>query len=131
MTHSSPSPGEARRIVTDPRTGGQKETRRARPELLPAGPLWEVARLYGYGASKYHDRNWERGYRWSLSYGALLRHALQFWQGEDVDPESGCHHLAAVVFHAFALMEFGRTHPELDDRPTSERSNREASSQAS
>lgn len=106
---------EGRRMVTAI-TGGQKETRGARPELVPAGPMWEVARLYGYGAQKYAPRNWERGYDWSLSIGALERHLLKFKMREDFDQDTGCHHLASVVFHALALMEFGNTHPELDDR---------------
>jgi len=66
------------------------------------------------------DRNWERGYAWSKSFGALMRHAWAFWRGEDIDEETGSHHLAAVVFHAFALMEYSQTHPEKDDRPSAE-----------
>jgi hypothetical protein len=63
------------------------------------------------------DRNWEQGYSWSLSFAALQRHAWQFWSGEDIDQETGSHHLAAVAFHALALLEYKRTHPEKDDRP--------------
>jgi hypothetical protein len=61
-------------------------------------------------------RNWEKGYRWSLSFGALMRHAWAFWGGEDYDTETGSHHMAAVCFHAMALMEFGRTNQDKDDR---------------
>lgn len=104
--------------ITDPNTGGQKGQKPARFDLLPVEPLWKVAEHFGRGASKYEERNWERGYRWSLCFQAMQRHAWLFWQGEDDDPETGTPHLAAVVFHALALMEFGRTHPELDDRPT-------------
>lgn len=102
---------------TNESTGGQKATKLARMDLLPVEPLWEVAELYGAGAQKYDARNWEKGYPWSWSYQALLRHAMLFWNGEDTDPETRKHHMASVVFHAFALMEFGETHPELDDRP--------------
>lgn len=104
-------------VVTDPTTGGQKGQKRARYDLIPARALNQVAEQYGHGASKYADRNWERGYAWSLSYAAMQRHAWAFWSGEDNDPESGLSHLAAVVFHAFALMTFVETHPEGDDRP--------------
>lgn len=105
-----------KRIVNEA-TGGMKGRKDERFELLPWEELAEVARLYGFGASKYEDRNWERGYDWSLSFGALHRHAAAFWRGEEVDPESGCSHMASVVFHALALMRFARAHPELDDRP--------------
>jgi hypothetical protein len=103
--------------MTDPDTGGQKGMKLARFSLIPARPLWKVAEHYGTGAAKYADRNWERGYPWSWSYDAIGRHLTSFWMGEDIDPETGSPHLAAVVFHAMALMEFNATHPEKDDRP--------------
>jgi hypothetical protein len=100
-------------------TGGEKGQKLARFDLIPKSPLWQVAELYGVGARKYADRNWERGYNWSLSFAALNRHLWQFWAGEDNDAETGLPHLASVVFHAFALMEYAATHPEFDDRPVS------------
>lgn len=109
--------------IVDAETGGAKAQKLARFDLLPAQPIWQVAEHFGKGAAKYTtetepgDRNWERGYRWSLSYAALMRHAVQWWGGEDIDPETGSHHMAAVAFHALALLEFDRTHPEKDDRP--------------
>ena len=98
-------------------TGGQKGKKLARYDLIPVHPLWDVAELYGRGALKYEDRGWERGYAWSLSYAALMRHLQQFWDRESLDKETGSPHLAAVVFHALALLEFSATHPEFDDRP--------------
>lgn len=108
-------PDETRITVSS--TGGVKGVKLARFDLIPAGPLWRVAEHYGHGALKYEDRNWERGYEWSKSFGALQRHAWAFWAGEDVDTETGSHHLAAVAFHALALIEFGVKHPDFDDRP--------------
>ena len=106
--------GEVR--ITNELTGGQKGSKDERHDLIPIGPLAALARHYGRGADKYDDHNWRRGYSWSLSYAALQRHATAFWGGEDVDSETGSPHLAAVAFHAFALMEWMTTHPELDDR---------------
>lgn len=103
--------------VTDPNTGGQKGTKEVRMDLIPVYPLTELARLYGRGARKYEDNNWRKGYRWSLSYAALLRHLTQWWAGEDKDPEMGTSHLASVAWHAFTLAELERIHPGLDDRP--------------
>lgn len=100
----------------DPTTGGEKGVKLERYAFLPVQPLREVARVYGYGAKKYSERNWERGYNWSWSYDALQRHLNAFWGGVSVDPESGLPHLAHAAFHIFALMEFERTHPEKDDR---------------
>lgn len=105
------------RRVVNATTGGAKGQKLARFDLLPADALRQVAEHYGKGAAKYEDRNWERGYDWSLSFSAMQRHAWQWWNGEDVDEETGSSHLAAVIFHALALLTFDKTHPELDDRP--------------
>lgn len=52
------------------------------------------------------DRNWERGYKWSYSVDALERHLNQWLLGEDIDEETGSHHLIAVAWHAAALFIF-------------------------
>jgi len=114
VVQTAPSP-EVR--VVDPTTGGAKGQKLARFDLIPPRPLKALAEHYGKGAAKYEDRNWERGYKWSLSYAALHRHLNAWWSGEDNDPELGSSHLDAVLFHAMALREFTDTHPELDDRP--------------
>lgn len=114
---------ESRQV--DNGSGAEKGSKIDRYDLIPTKPLQEVARLYGVGANKYAERNWEKGYDWSLSYGALQRHANQFWSGEDFDEETGLSHMAAVVFHAFALMEFTMTNRERDNRPVCTNSTRD------
>jgi len=103
-------------------TGGAKGSKVARFDLIPTGPLWELAEHYGKGAIKYERvngmDNWRNGYDWHLSYAALQRHANAFWDGEDIDPETGSKHLIAVAWHAFTLVEFMKSHPAFDDRPT-------------
>lgn len=98
-------------------TGGEKITKPFRYDLVPAWPLRMLAKLYGVGARKYAERNWELGYEWSKSFAALNRHLWQWWAGEDRDEETGISHLICVAWHAFALAEFANTHPEFDDRP--------------
>lgn len=102
--------------ITSP-TGGSKGQKLARYDLLPWDVLEEVAKHYGRGALKYEERNWERGYDWSLSFAALQRHLSAFWNGEDVDPETGSHHLDAVIFHAMALRRYTMRNHEYDNRP--------------
>jgi hypothetical protein len=101
--------------ITDPQTGGEKGSKIERYDLIPSHAMDEVARVYGKGAEKYAQRNWERGYAWGLSLAALERHLAKFKQGEQRD-ELGNHHLAAVVFHALALMTFERFSLGTDDR---------------
>ena len=107
--------GEEIRIIND-KTGGEKGSKLARFDLIPVGPLTLLAEHYGRGAQKYDANNWRRAYDWSLSYAALQRHLTAWWGGEDNDPELGNSHMVAVAWHAFALLEFIQTHPELDDR---------------
>jgi len=111
-----PTSGTEVRMVSS--TGGQKGSKLARFDLVPPIPLWELAEHYGKGCAKYAARNWERGYPWSLTYAAMMRHAVLIWQGEDIDPETGAYHEIAVAWHAFALRQFRNDHPEFDDRPS-------------
>ncbi len=108
------SVGEVR--VTDPDTGGQKGIKQERFDLIPVEPLEDLARVYGYGATKYDDHNWRKGYSWSLSFGAMMRHAWAFWRGEDLDPESGLPHMAHVAWHCMTLLWFSQYRKEKDDR---------------
>ena len=89
-------------------------------DLLPQGPLFEVARVYTIGAAKYGDYNWAKGFAFSRVFAAMMRHAWKFWRGESIDTEDGQQHLASVVWCAMTLMHFD-THQEkykqFDDRP--------------
>ena len=106
--------GEVR--VTDPVTGGQKGQKDERFDLVPWDAMEEVARVYGVGAKKYDDHNWLKGYKWSLSLGALLRHVAKWAVGIDRDSETGCHHLAHAAWHCLTLLTFTMRKLGTDDR---------------
>lgn len=112
-----------RRVINE-LTGGAKGQKTARFDLLPVAALFEVAEHFGRGAEKYAERNWERGVNWSLPFAALQRHVWAWWGGEDIDADSGQHHLAAVAWHALALLTYAldETYSPLDDRPSVTRS---------
>ena len=103
-------------VRTTSATGGQKGVKPQRYDLVPVEPLALLAELYGHGASKYAAHNWRRGYPWSNSYAAAMRHLTQFWNGEDIDPEMGTPHVINAAFHLFALAQFMKDFPEYDDR---------------
>lgn len=103
-------------LVVDPDTGGAKGQKEEQYSLIPVWPLSELARCYGFGAGKYAAGNWLKGYSWSLSQDALMRHFEAWRSGESTDPESGLSHLAHLCFHAFALQEFERLGLGKDDR---------------
>ena len=114
LTQKSDNTGEVRE--KDPTTGAEKGSKLARFDLIPEAPLWELAEHYGRGAQKYAERNYERGYKWSLSFAAAMRHLWAFWRGEDRDPETGTRHVICAAWHCLALALFAETHPEKDDR---------------
>jgi hypothetical protein len=103
-------------VIHTSATGGEKGRKPERYSLIPVGPLAELARVYGYGAQKYSDHNWRKGYPYSWSLDALQRHIEAFRRGENLDQESGLSHLAHANFHLMALQEFCNTGTGTDDR---------------
>ncbi len=131
--HGMPTGQETR--VIDPNTGAAKGSKLARFDLIPEDVMELLAKHYGRGARKYEDRNWEKGYKWSLSYAAMRRHMAAFWQGEDVDPDPALYtvddifseeeyrddpalHIVAALWHAIALTAFSTRGIGTDDRPS-------------
>ena len=87
-----------------------------RYDLIPFDSLEKLAEVYSYGASKYEDQNWRKGMSWSRCIGAMLRHTFIWIRGETIDEESGCHHLAMSAWYCLSLMNYEKTHPDMDDR---------------
>lgn len=101
-----------------PGLGARFNAGKTRWDLLAWGPLTEVANVATYGSIKYAEENWRAGLKYKETFGSMMRHAVSWFLGEERDPESGCHHLAHVIWNAMVLLEFimeGRT--DLDNRP--------------
>jgi hypothetical protein len=104
--------------VRDPETGGEKGQKMAQLGAVDPAALMEVAKVAGFGAQKYARMNFVLGYQWSLSYDAMMRHLLAFWNGEETDPESGLPHLGHAAWHCLTLMTFSLRGRGTDDRIT-------------
>ena len=76
----------------------------------------QVARVREFGAKKYAKNNWKKGFLYSRSIAAALRHIFAFNSGEDVDPESGLSHIAHAVCCLEHLMNDIKNHKNNDDR---------------
>lgn len=96
---------------------GVKGVKDARYDLIPPEATWLESLVYGMGAAKYAERNWEQGYAWGKSIQALERHLQLFKAGEDTDPESGLPHMAHVRWHTGVLLAFQAREVGIDDRP--------------
>lgn len=70
-----------------------------------------------FGATKYAERNWEKGMKWSKVIGSLKRHIAAIEAGEDYDKESGRLHADHVACNAHFLSAYYRIYPQGDDRP--------------
>lgn len=102
--------------------GAKFDQDKVRLDLIPGGALWELGKVYTYGATnKYAPYNWAKGIAYSRVYGAMMRHAVKwFWGCVTNDPETRCHHLASVAWCAFTLMHYDQdpsTYQQFDDRP--------------
>ena len=90
-------------------------------ELYPVDAYMGTCRGLTYGAKKYAPRNWEKGIKFGRVFGALLRHLFAWWKGEDVDPESGLHHLDHAGCCLAFLQQYTtqrERYAAFDDRPT-------------
>ena len=77
----------------------------------------EFARVCTYGERKYDRGNYLKGGKPVSEYAdCLLRHLSAFLNGEDIDPESDCHHLGHVVWNALAICQFVLSGNCLDNR---------------
>lgn len=69
------------------------------------------------GALKYGRSNYRAiGVRASIYFDALLRHLFNWFEGEDIDPDSGLPHLAHVLACAAILVDAQQAGKLNDDR---------------
>lgn len=97
--------------------GTKHDQEKVRLDLLPVDVLEGAGKVLTVGVSKYEERNWEKGMKWSRVYRALLSHLWAFWRGEEFDPETQLPHIDHVVTNAMFLARYWRSNREWDDRP--------------
>lgn len=88
---------------------------------LPMPVLFEVAAAMLEGACKYRRHNYRvAGVRASVYFDAAMRHLMAWWEGQDIDPDSGIHHVTKAVAGLLVLRD-AQMHGTLanDDRPPS------------
>lgn len=75
-----------------------------------------VARVREFGAKKYARNNWKKGFKYTRSCAAALRHIFKYLGGEDNDPESGLSHIGHAICCLEHLLHDSLYRPENDDR---------------
>lgn len=97
--------------------GRKDDSGKPRMDLIPPEVAYALGRVLEFGARKYDDRNWEKGFAWGRSVAALKRHLAAWEAGQDTDPESGMPHLWHVLTNAAFLATFEARGVGTDDRP--------------
>jgi hypothetical protein len=87
---------------------------------IPGPVLAEVGLALLEGARKYRRHNYRvAGVRASVYYDASLRHLMAWWEGEDIDPDSGLSHVTKAIAGLMVLRDSMMIGNWKDDRPPS------------
>lgn len=90
--------------------------------LIPPEGLVHEAGAFRQGAEKYGAYNWrQNSVAASVYYAAALRHLTQWWDGQDLDPESGAHHLGHARACLAIVLDSEKWGKLIDDRPLPDR----------
>lgn len=113
-------------LISSGGTGGSKPSnpkdiigvRKAPLSCVPMNVVAEVGVGMLEGASKYGRHNYRAvGVRSSVYFDATMRHLIAFWEGEDLDPDSGAHHLAKALTSLVVWRDAQMQGMCEDDRP--------------
>jgi len=89
---------------------------------VPSQPVLEMGLAMMEGARKYGRHNYRiAGVRASVYYDACLRHLMAWYEGEDIDPDSGLPHLAKAMACLCVIRDSVIRDNWVDDRPPSMR----------
>jgi len=85
--------------------------------LIPKSTLDAIAEVLQMGAEKYSAHNWRKGLDWDAGvWSSLVRHAVSWHNGEDLDKESGLNHMKHVLVNALFLVHYIENNLGTDDR---------------
>lgn len=87
-------------------------------QLVPPPAIEEMGKVMQLGAKKYGAYNWRKNsVAASVYQGAALRHLMQWYEGEDIDSESGASHLGHAMSCLAILLDAKAKGNLIDDRP--------------
>ncbi len=85
---------------------------------IPGPVLMEVGLGLTEGALKYGRHNYRiAGVRASVYVDATNRHVLEWWEGTDIDPDSGLSHITKAIASLVVLRDAMIQGKLADDRP--------------
>lgn len=109
---------KAAKVLKDTNPKDAVGTAKVSMSCVPAPVLLELANAMLEGARKYGRHNYRiAGVRASIYYDAAMRHLMAFWEGEDIDPESGVNHIVKAIACLIVLRDSQWCENWIDDRP--------------
>lgn len=85
---------------------------------VPMPVIFEVGAALLEGACKYGRHNYRIvGVRSSVYFDATMRHLSQWWEGEDIDKDSGINHISKAIASLVVLRDAMMQGKVNDDRP--------------
>lgn len=92
--------------------------RKAPLSTVPLGVIVEVGTGMLEGSAKYGRHNYRcAGIRESVYFDATMRHLIAYWEGEDIDPDSGLSHLTKALCSLVVWRDAQVQGMATDDRP--------------
>lgn len=86
--------------------------------VVSSAVLMEISLGMLEGARKYGSHNYRvAGVRASVYYDAAMRHLMAWWEGEDIDPDSGLSHVTKAMSCLHVLRDSMFMENWVDDRP--------------
>jgi hypothetical protein len=93
-------------------------TRKAPLSVVPMPVVVEMGVGMAEGAAKYGRHNYRAvGVRGSVYFDATMRHLIAWWEGEDIDPDSGLPHITKAMCSLAVLRDAQMQGLCTDDRP--------------
>ena len=111
----------------EPTLDPKKAAGAQKPHLqnIPPALNIEVAKAIECGAKKYGPWNWRDNNVELMTYlGAMKRHIDVLIEGEDIDPESGAHHLGHVAAGCAIVLDARKHGTLVDNRPPAKVNNK-------
>lgn len=86
--------------------------------VVPCNVMMELALALTEGMFKYGKHNFRGvGVRASIYYDAFMRHIMAWWEGQDIDPDSGISHITKAIACLTVLRDSMMQGNWTDDRP--------------
>jgi hypothetical protein len=91
---------------------------KAKFSTIPTGVLFDVGLAMLEGMCKYGRHNYRvAGVRSSVYYDAAMGHLADWWEGQDIDPDSGLSHVTKAIASLVVLRDAMMQDMLTDDRP--------------